>query len=154
MVTGDEYRPTWAVLPGSSVTAELTTGNWTEKPVIEVCGNRQGFVSLGNMLLWIAGQSDTEYLSVTGLPFVHARSALSLTVAQTMADSGSGATLVRTDKDKQFEWFMDDQTLREEAVYIINLGLSAWFYPAGHDLHGRVGPDSEYELFFWRKDPQ
>jgi len=152
MVTGNDYPPTWAVLPGSSVTAELTTGNWTRKPVLELCGNRQGFVSLGNLLLWVAMQSETESLSVTGLPFVHAQSAVSLTVVQTMAEDGSGATLVRTDKDRQFQWLMDSETLQIEAINVIDLGLSAWFYPEGNDFHGSVGPESEYELFFWRRD--
>ena len=152
MVPKDDYPPHWAVLPGSSVTVELTTRNWTQKPVIEICGNRQGFVSLGNLLLWVALQSDTESLSVTGLLFVHAQSALSLTVVQTMAKDGAGAKLVRTDKDQQFQWLMDSQTLRIEAIGVIDLGLSAWFYPDGNDFHGSAGPESEYDLFFWRKD--
>ncbi len=154
MVTGDEYPPTWAVLPGSSITAELTTCDWTSKPIIEVCGNRQGFVSLGNMLLWIALQSDTESLSITGLPFVKARSALSLTVVQTMEDSASHGTLVRIDKDQEFHWLLNDKTLQMEAIDVIDLGLSAWFYPDGNHFHGRVGPESEYELFFCREDRQ
>jgi len=69
-----------------------------------------------------------------------------------MAEDGSGATLVRTDKDRQFQWLMDSETLQIEAINVIDLGLSAWFYPEGNDFHGSVGPESEYELFFWRRD--
>lgn len=152
MVTGNEYPPNWVVLPGSLLTAELTTGNWTQKPVIEICGNRQGFVSLGILLLWVSLQSDTESFSITSLPFIHVKSALSLTVIQRMQGSDSHCELVRVDKNMQFEWLMRDDLLQREAVNIIDLGLSAWFYPDGNHLHGNVGPDSEYELFFFRDD--
>jgi len=152
MVTGNDYPPNWVVLPGSSLTVELAMRDWTQKPVIEICGNRQGFVSLGNLLLWVSDESDIESFSITGLPFVHVKSALSLAVVQTLQDSDSYYKLVRVDKDQQFEWLMKDDLLQRQAVNIIDLGLSAWFYPDGDDFHGNVGPDSEYELFFARND--
>lgn len=151
MVTGNEYPPNWVVLPGSSLTAELAIRQWTQKPVIEIGGNRQGCVSLGNLLLWISDESDIESFSITGLPFVHVKSALSLTVVQTLQDSDSDYKLVRVDKDQQFEWLMKEDLLQREAVCIIDLGLSAWFDQDDH-FHGDVGPDSEYELFFFRDD--
>ena len=58
MVTGKDYPPNWAVLPGSSLMAELMVVNWTPRPVIEIYGNRQGIFSLGNLLLWISFSSD------------------------------------------------------------------------------------------------
>ena len=39
MVRGHDYPPNWAVLPGAAVTAELTTPDWSRKPVIEILGN-------------------------------------------------------------------------------------------------------------------
>ena len=152
MVTGNEYPPNWVVLPGSSLTAELAIRQWTQKPVIEICGNRQGFVSLGNLLLWVTDESDIESFSITALPFVHVKSTLSLSVIQSRHGSDSYGNLVRVDKDQQFEWLMKDDLLRREAVIIIELGLSAWFDPDGDHFHGNVGPDSEYELFFFRDD--
>ena len=151
MVTGKDYPPSWAVLPGASLTAEFVRREWTRKPIIEICGNRQGFVSLGTILLWVS-LHDTESFSITGLPFVHVKSALSLTVVKPMHGSDSHGQLVRVDKDQQFEWLLTDDLLQKEAVYIMNTGLSAWFDPDGDHLHGNVGRDSEYELFFARDD--
>jgi len=151
MVTGTDYPPNWVILPGSSLTAELVMRDWTKKPVIEICGNRQGFVSLGNLLLWLSLQSETESISITGLPFVRVKSTLSLTVVQPMHGSDSYGKLVRVDKDQQFQWLVKDNVLERQAINIIDLGLSTWFYPNGNHLHGNVGPDSEYELFFFCK---
>lgn len=152
MVTGNDYPPNWVILPGSSLTAELVKHNWTEKPIIEICGNRQGFVSLGTILLWLSLQSDTESFSITGLPFIHVKSALSLTVVQPMHVNGSHGKLVRVDKDQQFQWLIKDESLQRQAVNIMHLGLSAWFYPDGDHFHLYRGPDSEYEFFFVRHD--
>ena len=153
MVTGNDYPPNWVILAGSSLTAELVMRDWTNKPIIEICGNRRGLVSLGNLLLWVSLQSaDTESFSITGLPFIHVKSALSLTVVQPMHGSDSFEKLVRVDKNQQFQWFMKDDLLQREAVNVIDIGLSAWFYPDGDHFHGNVDPDSEYELFFARHD--
>jgi len=112
MVTGNDYPPNWVILPGSSLTAELVMRDWTKKPIIEICGNRQGLVSLGNLLLWVSLHSaDTESLSITGLPFVHVKSALSLTVVQPMHGSDSYGKLVRVDKHMQFQWLVKDDVL-------------------------------------------
>jgi hypothetical protein len=152
MVTGNDYPPNWVILPGSSITAELVKREWTNKPIIEICGNRQGFVSLGNLLLWISLKSDTASLSITGLPFVHAKSTLSLTIVEPMHGSDLYGKLVRVDNDQQFEWLLSDELLQIETIGIIDIGLSVWFYPDGDHFHGNVGPDSEYELYFERYD--
>lgn len=148
MMKGNDYPPKWVVLPDSSLTAELAMREWTKKPVIEICGNRQGFVSLGDLLLWVSLQSDTESLSITGLPFVHAKSALSLTVVQPMHGSDSHGKLIRVDKDQQFQWVIKDEVLERQAISLIDLGLSSWFYPEGNHGHAYLGPNAEYELFF------
>ena len=148
MVKGTDYPPNWVVLPDSSLTAELSMREWTEKPVIEICGNREGFVSLGNLLLWISLQSDTESLSITSLPFVHVKSPLSLTVVQPMHGSDSHGKLVCVDNDQQFQWLIKDEILERQAISLIDLGLSIWFYPDGNHSHAYLGPDAEYELFF------
>ena len=152
MVTETDYPPNWIVPPGAFLTAELARRSWSDKPIIEICGNRQGLFSLGNLLLWISlHSSDTESLSITGLPFVHFKSTLSLTVVQPMKGSDEYGKLIRTDKDKQFQWIIKDELLQREAIYIIDIGLTPDGYSPGH-IHGRVGPDSEYELFFARDE--
>jgi hypothetical protein len=68
MATESQYPPNWIVLPGSSLTAELTKKQESDKPVIEIYGNRQGLASLGNLLLWVSTSStENESLSITGL---------------------------------------------------------------------------------------
>ena len=86
MVTGNDYPPSWAVLPGASLTAEFVRRKWSDKPIVEICGNRQGFVSLGTLLIW-ASICETESFSITDLPFVHVKSALSLTVIKQSDDN-------------------------------------------------------------------
>jgi len=149
MVRANGYPPNWVIFPDSSLTAELAIREWTDKPVIEIRGNRQGFVSLGNLLLWVSLQSDTESLSITGLSFIHVKSALSLTVVQPMHGNDSYGKLVRVDKDQQFQWLIKDDLLERQAINIMGLGFSAYFYAEDH-FHGNVGPDSEFELLFVR----
>lgn len=136
---------------GASLTAEFGGLKIRGKPTIEICGNRQGFVSLGTVLLWFS-ICQTESLSISALPFVRVKSAFSLTVIKQSDDSEPPELLVRVDKGQQFEWLLTDDSLKNEAVYIMKAGLSAWFYPAGDHLHGCVGPGCEFELFFGRDD--
>lgn len=109
-------------------------------------------MSLGTILLWLSLHSDTESLSITELAFVHAKSALSLCVIKQPDASYPTERLIRVDKDQQFEWLLTDDSLEKEAIHIMDTGLSAWFYPAGDHLHGRVGPNCEFELYFERSD--
>ena len=150
MVTGTDYPPNWVILPGSSLTAELVMRDWTKKPIIEICGNLKGLVSLGNLLLWVSLHSaDTESLSITDLPFIHVKSALSLTVVQPMHGSDSYGKLVRVDKDQQFQWLVKDDVLERAAISILDTGYTPEEY--GPHAHGYIDPDSEYELFFCKR---
>ncbi len=150
MVTEKDYPPNWVILPGASLTAELMVRGWTPRPIIEITGNRKGFFSLGNLLLWISLHSpDTESLSITGLPFVHAKSTLCLIVVQPMIGSDSYGEIIRTDKDKQFQWLIKDDLLREQAIELLDLAFTPRGYLPNHQ-HAEVGPDSDYELFFGR----
>ena len=151
MLRERDYPPNWAVLPGASVTIELTTPDWSKKPVIEIRGNRQGLLSLGSLLVWISGASaDTESLSITALPFVHTRAQISLTVVQALDDESQGL-LTRTDKSQQFQWLVSDELLRGEATGIMNVAFCPDGYCCGH-THGRLGPDSDAELYINRTD--
>jgi hypothetical protein len=152
MVTPKDYPPNWVILPGSSVTAKLVTPKWTNKPVIEIRGNRPGIFSLGILLLWITTDpSATESLSITGLPFVRAQSTLCLIVVQTWKSSDSYGQLIRTDKDKQFQWLISPELLQRAAISLLSIA----FTPpdlCGDHMHGDLAPDCEYELFFVRDD--
>ncbi len=142
----------WVVMPGASVTAELATRKWTGKPILEIIGNRQGIFSLGALLLWVSLDSPyTASLSITGLPFVRFKSTLSLTVVLTMERDSHHGKLIRTDKDKQFEWLIKDELLERDATALLGIAFTPDGYCPDH-LHGNVGPDSEYELFFARND--
>lgn len=140
MVTERDYPPNWVILPGASLTAELQVSGWP-KPTITILGNKEGLLSLGNLLLWIS-LSQNESLSVTGLPFVQTKSTLCLMVVQWMEGDHEWGRLVRTDKDKQFQWLIEDELLEREAVETLRAA-----FQRGH-VHGNVSPDSEYELFF------
>lgn len=153
MTTRNDYPPNWAVLSGASVTAELVPdANWTSKPVIEIWGNREGMLALGNLLAWVSSAAaDTESLSITGLPFVHAKSSLSLTVVQPMRRSDTSGTLVRMDKGKQFRWLIHDDVLRQEALNILDIAFCPDGYCCEH-FHVRTEPPSECDLLFARND--
>ena len=139
-------------MPGASLTAELAMWKGTHKTVIEVRGNRQGIFSLGVLPLWLSdGSPYTDSLSITGLPFVRFKSSLSLTVVLTMEGSDKYGKLIRTDKDKQFQWLMKNEVLEKQAVSLLSIPFTPNGYCGDH-LHGNVGPDSEYELFFARND--
>ena len=152
MVTDHDHPLNWAVMPGASLTAELASRKWIDKPIIEICGNRQGIFSLGILLLWLSDLPPyTDSLSITGLPFVHTRSSLSLSVILTMNDNDKHGKLVRTDKDKQFQWLITDELLEREAIALLRITFTPHGY-CGEHLHGNVGQDSEYELLFARDD--
>ena len=152
MVTQYDYPPNWAVLAGASVSAEYVTREWSDRPLIEIRGNRQGLLSLGSLLVWIsAACADTESLSITGLDFVHARSSLSLTVVQSLDDDESYGRIVRVDKDKQFQWLVSDGLLTREGVGIMRVGFCPDGYCCGH-MHGLIAHDSEVDLYVDRTD--
>lgn len=149
---GRDYPPDWAVLPGSEVTAELTTPKWAKKPTIELLGNREGLLSLGSLLVWVSqSAADMESFSITALPFVKARSALSLTVIQSLDNDEPHGRLIRTDKGQQFEWLVHEDLLEREAICIMRVGFCPDGYCGGH-AHGNLGPNRDFELYIARAD--
>lgn len=149
MVTEKDYPLNWVILPGSSLTAELEVGGWP-KPTIVIAGNRQGLFSLGSLLLWISDSAaDNESLSITGLPFVQAKSTLCLIVVQPMTGSDEYGQLVRTDQDKQFQWLINPDLLEREAINLMGVAFTPDHYLPDH-YHANLSPASEYDLFFGR----
>ena len=147
-----DYPPDWAVLPGASVTAELATRDWSQKPLIEMRGNREGLLSLGSLLIWISGASaDTESLSITALPFVEAKSSLSLTVVQSLDEDEASGRIVRMDKAQQFQWLVHDELLRRQATDIMGVAFCPNGYCCDH-THGHLQQDSDADLYIERTD--
>lgn len=152
MVTGTDYPPNWVVHPNASLTIELANRDWVQKPLIEICGNREGFLALGNILLWISGAPiENESLSITGLSFVQVRSALSFTIDQYCCNDKKQSRIVRVDKNVQYEWLIYDELLQREALGIISIA----FTPdgcCGDHHHATIDANSECELIFIRND--
>lgn len=152
MVTDKDYPLNWVIMPGASLTAELVMREWTDKPIVEIIGNRQGIFSLGILLLCIAaGSPYTDSLSITGLPFVRVISSLSFSVVVTMKDQDRYGRLIRTDKDKQFEWLINYELLERDAIALLDVSFTPDGFCGDH-FPGNVGPDTEVELFFARND--
>jgi len=152
MTRGRDYPPDWAVLPGATVSAELTTPGWSQRPVVEILGNREGLLSLGSLLVWVSeSAADMESFSITGLPFVQSRSALSLMVVLSLDPDEPHGQVVRTDKAQQFEWLVHEDLLEHEATGIMHVGFCPDGFCCGHK-HGNLGPNSDVELYFDRTD--
>ena len=151
MVTANDYPPNWIVHPNASLTIELVNRDWAKKPLIEICGNREGFLAIGNILLWLSF-ADVESFSITGLPFVHVNSALSFTIDLYCGyKDKKQSKIVHVDKNLQYEWRIYDELLREEAIGVISIA----FTPdgcCGDHSHVEVDDDSECEFIFIRTD--
>jgi hypothetical protein len=152
MVTGNDYPASWIVLPNASLTIELVNRDWAKKPLIEICGNREGFLAIGNILLWLSRTPiENETLSITGLPFVHVPSALSFTIDQYCCNDKRQSRIVRVDKNLQYEWLIYDELLREEAIGVIDIAFTPDRCGGDHS-HVYVDDDSECEFIFIRTD--
>jgi hypothetical protein len=83
-------------------------------PVIHLIGNRQGMLSLANVLLWLhANSSRREFLSVTALPFVQRQQMIALSIRVLMEDGTSDYGWIQLlDKGQQFEWSLPEDDLK------------------------------------------
>ncbi|UCE49583.1 MAG: hypothetical protein JSW47_05450 [Phycisphaerales bacterium] len=150
MVTGTDYPPNWVILPNASLTINLVR-DWAPKPLIEICGNREGFLAIGNILLWISNAPiENESLSITGLSFVRARSALSFTIDQYCCNDKKQSKIIRVDKNVQYEWLIYDELLQQHALGIISIAFSP--HGCADHYHVTVDDDSECEFIFIRND--
>jgi hypothetical protein len=92
-----------------------------------------------------------ESFSITGLPFVQARSALSLMVVLSLDPDEPHGQVVRTDKAQQFEWRVHEDILEREAVCIMRVGFCPDGFCCDHS-HGNLGPNPDTELYIARTD--
>jgi hypothetical protein len=122
-----------------------------QRPTIEVSGNREGLLTLGNFLLWISMEAgDHESLSVTELPFIRVESALRLLIIQPMDAVRGGGRVVKSDRGMQFEWQVDMDDLERVALSIINTALTPDGFMPGY-FKPDVSDDSDALLIFMQQ---
>ena len=82
-------------------------------------------------------------MSVSGLPFVRAEGALALSVIISMeAEKSDYGRIVRVDKEKQFEWRVDDEQLTSLAINLHRIATSP-DYDNWLDVDVAQGSDAE-----------
>lgn len=101
-------------------------------PQIHVFGNREGMLSLANVLLWLhANGSRREFLSVSSLPFVQKTGVIALSIHLLIENSTSDyGCVLRRDKGEQFEWSLPEDDLRALGLTVHHL---ACFPEHGYD---------------------
>ena len=113
----DEYR--LLTQPRASLAISLDPP-FEGLPQIHVFGNREGMLSLANVLLWLlANDWRREFLSITSLPFVQGQGDIALSIRVLDEDGTSDCGWLQLmDKGQQFEWCLPEDDLRR-------LGLTA-----------------------------
>ena len=108
--------------PGAVLTISLAP-SFEGLPVIHLLGNRQGMLSLANVLLWLhANSSRREFLSLTALPFVHQQGMIALSIRVLMEDGTSDlGWLQLLDKGEQFEWSLPEDDLKALGLRVHHL---------------------------------
>jgi hypothetical protein len=140
----------WLVLPGARITINQWAEETTHKNTIVISGNREGLVSLGNMLLAISLTSgDHESLSITGLPFAYVEGSLSLTVVQPFTVNELEGMVVRTDKHNQYQWQLSNELLEKEATCILGVGYIDDGYVPDH-YHAVLSQNTTVGIIFER----
>jgi hypothetical protein len=92
-------------------------------PEILVLGNREGMLSLANVLLWLHANSwRREFISLSALPFISQLGEISLSLNVVDEDGSNDAGwLVRRDKNVQYEWMLSEDELRYLALAVHHL---------------------------------
>jgi hypothetical protein len=107
----DEYR--LLTQSGAGMTISLSAP-FEGLPVIHLLGNREGMLSLANVLLWLHANSfRREFLSVTALPFVQSQGMISLSIRVLMeSDKSDYGRIQLMDLGQQFEWSLSEDDLK------------------------------------------
>jgi hypothetical protein len=141
----------WAILPDAALDARLMPKSPRGKPTVEILGNRSGVLSLGNLLLWASSDpSWHESLSITELSFARVESALRLRVIQEMENKADPGYVRRTDANVQFEWVLNEDSLRLAALGIINVAFTPEAYTPLY-FEPPLSDDSDAQLRFAQK---
>jgi hypothetical protein len=120
---GDEPEIELLVLPGAELVVSLG-GSERGLPILHIIGNRQGMLSLANVLLWLlANGFRREFLSVSALPFVRWVGPIALSIRVTdEQDTGDYGLLHRLDRGSQYEWELPEDDLRRLGLAVHHLG--------------------------------
>jgi hypothetical protein len=159
--------PSWLILPKAKVKLEVWGPHSREIPAdgvpnIYIRGNTPGIITLANVLLWLAGPEEYEYLSISALPFVSVSSRLRLlvcldakrpsnfcTLCQRL-NSDDGGTVRVTDNDMEYEWQIHPAALIDCAV---SIHREACELGAGRHHHMILTADSDCgEIIFFVED--
>jgi|GEM_PF-2175691 len=118
-------------LPGASLTISQRDqghihGANDDLSVIEICGNRRGMASLGNILLWLYSNNEgREFLALTALPFLRTDGIMALSIRVNQEDGKGLLGRIRLlDKQCQFEWEVSEDDLPRLAVRFYRLASS------------------------------
>ena len=137
----------WAVLPNAAVEIRLVPG--PTRPVIEIAGNHEGLLSLGNLLFWASSDpAEHEFLSITGLSFVKVSARLSLVVVQSLSETETPRMRL-IDDDCQFEWHVHDSHLEAVAESTMRVAFAPDGYTPDH-FHPELTSASEADLIVGR----
>ncbi len=121
----DESEYQLLTQPGAVLTISLCPP-FDGLPVIHLLGNREGMLSLANVLLWLhANCSRREFLSITALPFVRQQGMLALSIRVLMEDATSNyGWLKLLDKGQQFEWRLPEDDLETLGLRVHRLACA------------------------------
>jgi hypothetical protein len=108
-------------------------------------GNPQGLASLVAAFLWLTSYSDHSGMSVSALPFVRVDGPLALSIVMTLDQEARYGHIVRVDKDREFEWRLDDDQLRAVAIGLHRVATSPEYVDW---LDVSVSPESDATLRF------
>ena len=115
-------------------------------PVIHLLGNREGMLSLANVLFWLhANLSRREFLSLTALPFVQRQGKIALSIRVLAVDSAPNnyGSIHLVDKGQQFEWSLPEDDLQATGLLVHHL---ACFPEHGYD---RLPIERQGDAWIW-----
>ena len=122
MSGSDEAEYALLTAPGAALTISLG-GPFEGLPEVHILGNREGMLSLANVLLWLHAHIwRREFLSLTALPFVHRQGKVALSLRVLAEDAvGDDGSLHLLDKDCEYEWRVPEDDLRHLALGVHRL---------------------------------
>jgi hypothetical protein len=140
----------WLTFPGAELKLSLQPRSQERRASIVIAGNRSGLLSLGNLLLALSTfSSDTESVSLTGLPYARVGDVLALTVVQSLDDRVLGR-LVRMDHGSQYCWNTSAEHLEQEALNILAVAYTEDGYAPDH-VHACLDDESDADILIVRQ---
>lgn len=109
------------IFPEAVITIRFSTGEFLNRTAnsIVIEGNRTGFLSLSNCLIYLANSLE-ESIDLNSLPFVNSQIKLSLEIDEAVDQIHDG--LVNSSGKAEFIWRMSESTSNEIFCLIHSLG--------------------------------